>query len=347
MTDKIGRRGFLGTAAPAALAVPLLSQAGRANSLGSSASLQGGAKATIKRIAVEEHWTAEDVSKALKRAVRRPDEADLGEIRLSAMDAAGITMQVISNGYYADITDVPTAVALVKKNNDRLAEAIRKHPDRFAGFAGLALQDPKSVADELERAVTQLGLKGAMVHGQDHANWEYLDSQKFWPLWERAAALGVPICLHPLAPPPDSFKMIEGRPELQSLDWAGAVYVATQALRLMVSGVFDAFPKATLILGHLGELLPYWLGRLDESTKMKKRPSAYMRENVLLTTSGSYRPEALVCAIAAMGADRVLFATDYPNVDGKLCVQMVENTPMSGADREKIYHLNAERWLRL
>jgi 2,3-dihydroxybenzoate decarboxylase len=144
--------------------------------------------------------------------------------------------------------------------------------------------------------------------------------------------------------------MIEGRPELQTLAWAGGVYAATGALRIMASGIFDAFPKAMLILGHLGELLPYWLGRLDEQArgwKTKRPPSAYMRENVLVTTSGLYRPEALVCAIAAMGADRVLFATDWNNVNGKLAVEIFEKTPMSASDREKIYHLNAERWLRL
>ncbi len=349
MTDKIGRRGFLGKAGSAALAAPLLSQGGRANSIQPSASLQEGAKPKVKKIAVEEHWTAEDVAVAGGRA-KNPRQADLGEIRLAEMDAAGVTMQVIANSSYQAITDTSKAVELAKKNNDRLAEAIRKHPDRFAGFAALPTQDPKAAIDEFERAVTKLGFKGAMVEGQDHVNWECLDSQKFWGLWERAAALGAPIYLHPFTPPPDALKIIMERPELQSLAWAGGVYTATQALRLMVSGVFDAFPKATLILGHMGELLPYWLGRLDEQArgwKTKKPPSGYVRDNVLVSTSGLYRPEAVVCAIGALGVDRILFATDYASVSGKVAVEMVERVPISDADKEKIYHLNAERWLRL
>lgn len=305
-----------------------------------------------KRIAVEEHWTSEDVREAIQRpkSAFSDRQADLGEIRLAEMDAAGIAMQVIANSSYQGITDASKAIFLAKKNNDHLAEMIRQHPDRFAGFAALPTQDPKAAADELERAVKQLGFKGAMVEGQDHANWEYLDSQKFWSLWERAAALGVPIYLHPNTPSLDSFKLVDGHPELQSLMWAGGVYTATHALRLMGSGVFDAFPGAVIMLGHLGELLPYWLGRLDESSrqwKVKKRPSQYIRENVLVTTSGHYRPEALLCAMAAMGADRVLFATDYAAVDGKVAVEVFEKTPMSDGDREKIYHVNAERWLRL
>jgi 2,3-dihydroxybenzoate decarboxylase len=352
MNKRTGRREFLNKTASAALAAPLLSQVGQASSSGSAPAPQGQAKAKIKRIAVEEHWTADDVRLAIGREKSAMSErqVDLGEIRLGEMDAAGIQMQVIANSSYQGITDTAKAIALAKKNNDYLAERIAKYPTRFAGLAALPTQDPKAAADEFERAVKQLGFKGAMIEGQDHVNFEFLDSQKFWGLWERAAALEAPIYLHPTVPPTDSLKIIEEKPELRSLAWLGGVYTATQALRLMVTGVFDAFPKATLILGHVGELLPYWLGRLDEQArgwKVKKTPSGYVKDNILVTTSGLYLPETLVCAITALGEDRVLFATDYAAVTGTVAVEMVERTPISDAVKEKIYHLNAERWLRV
>jgi 2,3-dihydroxybenzoate decarboxylase len=352
MNERTGRREFLNKTAPAALAAPLLSHAAHASSSGSAPSLQGAAKPKFKRIAVEEHWTPEDVSLALGRtkSAMSARQVDLGEIRLAEMDEAGIEMQVIANSTYQVLTDTAKAVTLAKKNNDYLAERIAKYPKRFAGMAALPTQDPKAAADEFERAVKQLGFKGAMIEGQDHVNFEFLDSQKFWGLWERAAALEAPIYLHPAVPPPDSLKIIEDKPELRSLAWLGGVYTATQALRLMVSGVFDAFPKATLMLGHMGELLPYWLGRLDEQArnwKVKKKPSGYVKDNIIVTTSGLFLPETMVCALTALGEDRVLFATDYAAVSGKVGVEMVERCPISDAVKEKVYHLNAERWLRV
>jgi 2,3-dihydroxybenzoate decarboxylase len=347
--NEIKRREFLAKTASATALLPLIPSARPETDRPRVGQAR---KTAIKRIAVEEHWTSEDVREANQgpKSAFSDRQADLGEVRLAEMDSAGITMQVIANSSYQAIADTSKAVYLAKKNNDYLAEMIQRHPRRFAGFAALPTQDPKAAAEELERTVKQLGFKGAMVEGQDHANWEYLDSKKFWGLWERAAGLGVPIYMHPNIPSLDSFKLVEGYTELQTLMWAGGVYTATQALRLMCSGVFDAFPNAVIMLGHLGELLPYWLGRLDgisRQWKVKKTPSQYIRENVLVTTSGHYRPEALLCAIAAMGVDRVLFATDYAAVDGKVAVEIFEKVPMSDGDREKIYHLNAERWLRL
>jgi predicted TIM-barrel fold metal-dependent hydrolase len=150
-------------------------------------------------------------------------------------------------------------------------------------------------------------------------------------------------------------EMYDGRPELLGSTWAWTVETATQALRVIGSGVFDAYPKAFIMLGHLGEGLPYLLGRIDggyssvapKYKTLKKTFSTYVQENILITTTGPYRPEALVCAINAVGADRVLFADDYPNRSPKQGVEMFEQTPMSDTDREKIYHLNAEYWLKL
>jgi 2,3-dihydroxybenzoate decarboxylase len=272
------------------------------------------------------------------------------------MDQYGIDMQVLALGSpgLQALDDRAMAIDLAKKTNDYQAGVIQKHPDRFAGFAALPTQDPKAAADELERTVTQMGFKGAMIQG--HTNWEYLDAQKYWVIWERAASLEVPIYLHINDPSADSKKMYEEYPQLAGSMFGWGVEAAMHALRIISSGVFDTYPKATLILGHLGESLPYLLGRLDEgyralaavdSKKLKKSYSEYIRENLLVTTSGLYRPEALVCAISAMGPDRVLYSTDYPFVDLKESVELFDKTPMSDEVREKVSHLNAERWLRL
>lgn len=337
---------------------------------GSSTDVTKGDQTKMKRICVEEHWGTPELAEIKTQWAARtglswsvnpaetplvfPRIGDFEKFRLSLMDESDITMQVLSSGSpgVQGLVDRETAVAMAQKINDAEAEIIRKYPGRFAGFACLPTQDPKAAADELERTVTQLGFKGAMIQG--HTYGEYLDEQKFWVLWERAEALGVPIYLHIMEPSREARKIYEGHPELMGPIWSWGVEAATHALRIIGAGVFDAFPKAILILGHLGESLPYLLGRLDEgyvmafkSRKLKRLFSQYIKENFLITTSGKYQPEALVCAISAMGADRILFAADYPWVSPKEAVEHIERTPISDSDKEKIYHLNAERWLKL
>ncbi len=324
----------------------------------------------MKRICVEEHWGTPEVAQMKAQWLARtglsvsvnsaetplvgPRIGDFEKFRLPLMDESGITMQVLSSGSpgVQGIVDRETAVAAAQKINDGGAEIIQKYRGRFAGFACLPTQDPKAAADELERSVTRLGFKGAMIQG--HTNFEYLDEQKYWVLWERAEALGVPIYLHIMEPSHEARKIYEGHPELEGPIWSWGVEAATHALRIIGAGVFDAFPKAILILGHLGESLPYLLGRLDEgyvmafkSRKLKRLFSQYIKENVIITTSGKYQPEALACAVSAMGADRILFAADCPWVSPKEAVELIERTPISDLDKEKIYHLNAERWLKL
>jgi 2,3-dihydroxybenzoate decarboxylase len=367
------RREFLRKAALAALAVPAALGGGAKYGYGDSGPLpaaQEGARPKMKRIAIEEHWGNKELLEIRAQWEARTglpktvDEAaiahafprlgDFEKFRLPSMDEFDVTMQVLSIGSpgIQAISDTFTAIDVAKRTNDFQAEVIRKYPDRFGGFAALPTQDPKAAADELERAVTQLGFRGAMIQG--HTHWEYLDEPKYWLIWERAAALEVPIYLHVNEPSLDSIKMYAGHSELLGPTWAWGVETATHALRIIGSGVFDAFPQATLILGHLGESLPYLLGRFDEGyrmalkpKKLRKRLSEYIRENFLVTTSGKYEPEALICAIKAVGVDRVLFAVDYPFVLIKDSVELLERTAMSDSDREKIYHLNAERWLKL
>jgi len=371
---RMGRREFLGKAAVAAMMVPAVLGAGSGN-IGAQGQPSGDvgdkARAKIKKIAIEEHWANQELNELRIEWGKRtgypttvdpkaigysfPRTPDFEKFRLPFMDEFGIAMQVISTGSpgVQGFADAQSAVAKAKKINDAQAETIAKYPGRFAGFAGLPTQDPKAAADELERAVKQLGFKGAMIQGS--TNWEYLDAEKYWVIWERAAALEVPIYLHVQEPSFDSAKVYAGHPELTGATWAWGVETGTHALRIINAGVFDAFPKATLILGHLGETLPYLLGRLDEGyvmaaksgRKLQKRLSDYVRSNILVTTSGLYRPEALVCAISAMGEDRVLYAMDYPFVHPKDSIDCFERTPMSDEVREKISHLNAKRWLKL
>lgn len=319
-----------------------------------------------KIIALESDWTGGNYQReprpswwANGRKPTSPEQRrageDLGDYRIAAMDDVGTTMQVISPQQILQRPTLSEAIGLAKKRNEEFAELIAKHPDRFVGFGCLPLQDPKAAADELERAVKQLGFKGTMIRAIP--NYEKLDQEKWWVLWERAADLGVPIYIHPTDPAPEFLKMYDGRPELLGSTYAWGVETATHAMRVLSSGVFDAFPKAIMMLGHLGEGIPILLGRMDrewgnvlpEYRKAKKdKLSAYFKENVVITTSSLYYPEALLCAIAAIGIDRVLYSDDFPNYwPGRKALDHFEATPMSDAEREKIYHLNAERWLKL
>ncbi len=371
---RMGRREFLGKAAIVAATVPaVLNSTPRRADADDKTSGGSGSKTSTrtKKIALEEHWANQELNELRTEWGKRtgypttvdpkaigysfPRTPDFEKFRLPFMDEFGIALQVISTGSpgIQGYADAQTAVTKAKQINDTQAEIIRKYPGRFAGFAGLPTQDPKAAADELERAVKQLGFKGAMIQGS--TNWEYLDDAKYWVIWERSAALEVPIYLHVQEPSFDSAKVYAGHPELTGATWAWGVETGTHALRIINAGVFDAFPKATLILGHLGESLPYLLGRLDEGyvmaaksgRKLQKRLSEYIRSNILVTTSGLYRPEALLCAIGAMGEDRVLYSMDYPFVHPKASVDCFESTPLSNEVREKIAHLNAERWLKL
>ncbi len=324
----------------------------------------------VRKIALEEHFISPAYAQQIHERQSRGDTSliggasfpaeleakllDLERNRLATMDTFGIDVQVLSlstPGIQGEIT-TEQAIRAARQMNDYLAEQIHKHPDRYAGFAALPLQDPKAAADELERAVTQLGFKGAMVNG--HTNGEYLDERKFWVVWERAEQLGVPIYLHPANPPSDQMKIYEGYPGLLGAAWNWTVETATHALRIICSGVFDVFPNTILLLGHMGEALPYTLRRIadgwkrnPQSKQLQPLPSYYVKQNVMITTSGNCSVEALICALLAVGADHILFSADYPYVPLENMVQFVESAPISEIDREKICHLNASRLLKL
>jgi uncharacterized protein len=274
---------------------------------------------------------------------------DTGERRLEHMDAAGIDVQVLSlTSPGAEQFDPAIGTVLAQKSNDELAEVIQRHPDRFVGFAALAPNDPEAAADELERAVKGLGLRGWKTHS--NYGGTYLDERKYWPILERAEQLDVPIYLHPTVP---------AMPQLRKYGFALAgapfgfgIETSVCMMRLIYSGVFDRYPGLKVILGHLGEGLPFLLQRMDFAyvrpwfdpdarPDLERMPSGYLKENVFVTTSGNYLPAAFMCAYEALGIERILLATDYPYEDSNECVQFLEGLPITQEDRDKIYSRNA------
>ena len=260
---------------------------------------------------------------------------DFGERRLAAMDENEISYAILSlSGPGVQIeTDTKTAIRLARKANDFLADRIRRNPRRYGGFAHLALQEPTEAAVELERCARQLGFRGAMINGQ--TNGLYLDDPRYFGLWERAEALNAPIYIHP-GNPIDRPAMYEGHPELWGPVWSWGVETANHALRLVFSGLFDRFPRARLILGHMGEALPFQLWRLDSRWEIANRgemrlslpPSEYFRRNVFVTTSGVCSAEPLLCALAALGNEHVLFSVDYPFERSDIAAKFIETVPL-------------------
>lgn len=317
----------------------------------------------MKKIVIEEHFSTPAMSEYATDVVSTIDEdflkyvkprlMDMEQMRLEDMDRNGIAMCVLSvtsPGVQLE-PDTHKAVNVAREINDILGEQIAKYPARYSGFAHLAMQDANAAADELERCVKQLGMRGALING--HTNGEYLDDEKFFPVWERAEALEVPIYLHP-ADAPDKPKNEGGYSEMAGPGWAWGSETAGHALRIIYGGVFDRFPKSTLVLGHMGETLPFILWRLDSRYKMLKHtnnikllPSEYIQRNIMVTTAGSFSDAPLLCAIAALGADRVMFSVDYPYEYTAEAVHFIENAPISEIDREKICHGNAVRLLKL
>ena len=312
-------------------------------------------------IAVEEHYWDAELSKTytgLESGRPGPQMErlfDLGALRIKEMDEAGIDMQVISHGApSAQKLPADGAAALVRGANDRLAAACAAHPKRFAAFAALPSNDPKAAADELERAVTKLGMKGAMMHGL--SGGVFLDDKRFWPIYERAQALDIPIYLHPSVPLPvvmDAYYKDYAKdfPMVVRAAWGYTVETATQAIRMVLSGVFDAYPRLKIILGHLGETLPFLVWRIDQALARPGAKTLSFREafcgHFYITTSGNFSNPALLCCVMELGIDRILFAVDWPFVANKPAVQWMETVPLCDEDKAKILSGNAQRLLRL
>lgn len=314
----------------------------------------------MRVIAIEEHFSTEDLLASGTNTPPPPIRAklvDVGDARIADMDAAGIDMQVLSpNAPSVQVLEPALAVEVARRTNDRLAEIVAAHPDRFAGFATVPTPDPAGAVVELERSIKELGLKGAIVHG--HSRGHFLDDKRFWPVLECAEDLGVPIYLHP-APPPEAVMIayFSGLDEevgraLSTSAWGWHVETGMHALRLVVAGVFDRFPRLQIMLGHMGENIPFSLARADSTlgrvTRHLERPVAdYFHENFYITTSGYITFPPLLCALLVFGADRLMFSVDFPFADNKSATEFLAAAPISPPDRHKIAHGNVERLLHL
>jgi predicted TIM-barrel fold metal-dependent hydrolase len=318
-------------------------------------------KPNCQVVTLEEHYWDEELAATFTgHDAGAPPETrkrllDLDEVRLAAMDEAGIDVQVLSHTAPAlQKIAASEAVPMAKRVNDRLAAAVKRHPTRFAGFAALPTADPAASADELARCVNELGFKGGMLHGLAHG--EFMDKPQYWPIYARAEALDVPIYLHPSTPHPaviDTYYQDYAKdyPILLRAAWGYTVETATQGLRMVLSGVFDKHPNLKIVLGHLGEGLPFLSWRIDHALSRPGQKKVNFREtfqrHFYVTTSGFFSDIALLCTAQELGVDRILFSVDYPFEANPPGPKWLERVPFSDEDKVKIASGNAKRLLKL
>lgn len=313
-------------------------------------------------IAIEEHYVDAELASHFPAAAGagRPNKimermADITDARLKEMGEAGIDMQVLSHtAPSAQKLGAEIAVPVCTRVNDRLAAIVEANPKRFAAFAALPTDDPAAAAGELERTVTKLGFKGAMLHGMAHG--AFLDHKRYWPIYERAQALDVPIYFHPGVPDQRVREIYyndyaEDFPSLVRAAWGFTVETATLGIRLVLSGVFDAYPNLKAMLGHLGETLPFLSWRIDSALSRPGHKPVDFRDvfmsHFYVTTSGFFSNPALLNAVMEMGADRVLFSVDWPFESNKAATSWIANVPLCDEDKVKILSGNAQRLLKL
>jgi 5-carboxyvanillate decarboxylase len=335
---------------------------------------------TVRRIAVEEAFVTADITSEWAKVLTGNDAEpgfrmmgqtmlghspgaravheqllDVGAGRIAVMDATGITMQILSiTAPGVQVFDAATATALARNSNDVLVDAIGTYPMRLAGLAAIAPQDPAAAAAELGRVARLPGIKGLIVNSHTHGN--YLDADKYSPIFEAAEALDLPLYLHPREPSP---AMI-----LPYLDyglyfagWGFAAEAGLHAMRLIMSGVFHRYPKLTIVLGHMGEAIPFWLQRIDNRyqlqvkigavSKLARLPSEYFRDNFVITTSGVCSEPALQLSLQVLGVERILFAADYPYESIEEAVTFMDGVALTDEDRARIYWKNAARVFHL
>ena len=325
-----------------------------------------------RKIALEEHFaipeTLQDSAGFVPGAYWEELQhrlLDIQDTRLRLMDAHGIDTMILSLNAPAvqAITDRKKAIDISRRANDVLAEECAKRPDRFRAFAALPLQDPEAAAEELNRCVKDLGMVGALVNGfsQDQAQGDgkellYYDLPQYRSFWGEVAKLDVPFYLHPRNPLPQDSRIYDGHPWLLGPTWAFAQETAVHALRLIGSGLFDEHPSLQIILGHMGEGIPYMLWRIDNRNAWvklppkypaKKRFVDYFNENFHITTSGNFRTQTLIDAILELGADRIMFSTDWPFENIDHASDWFDAASISDADRAKIGRGNAARLFKL
>jgi predicted TIM-barrel fold metal-dependent hydrolase len=323
----------------------------------------------MRTITLEEHFASpgfldgpgrqlkEQALKFGARAGRLLEQiGNVGDERITEMDAAGIDMQILSlTSPGTEQSEEAAALAIAREANDFLADAVRKNPARFAGFAALPTATPDRAAEELERMVREHGFKGAVING--HHRGRYLDDKFFWPILERAESLKVPIYLHPTQPPKpvieasySGFSPIVTE-LLSGPGWGWHIETAIHIIRIILGGTFDRFPNLQIVIGHMGEALPFMLQRLDvlpmAMTKLNRPMSAYLRENIHYTFSGFNFMPTFLDLLLEVGVDRIMFSADHPYASMAKARSFLDQLPVSAADKERIAHGNAERLLGL
>jgi 5-carboxyvanillate decarboxylase len=330
------------------------------------------------KIATEEAFALPEQMEAMRELVRKSDRydpdlflwefmsrggqlterlLDLEGERLKIMDEAGIDMQLLAlTSTGVQMLDAERATVLATLANDRLTEHIRKWPERFAGLCTVAPQDPAGAAREIERCINSLKLNGVMINS--HTDGEYLDQPKFLPILEAAAALDVPIYIHPRSPAPWMAAAYRDY-HLEHAIWGYAVEVGLHAMRLIMSGLFDRLPTLRIVIGHMGENVPYGLYRMDWMHEMTSRtgmmqrpvlrmkPSEYFKRNFAITTSGVNWDPALRFCIETLGADNIMWAVDYPYQETTEATDWMSRVPISDTDKDKIFHSNARRIFKI
>jgi len=321
------------------------------------------------KIGLEEHFAIADTlhdSKGFLADATWPELEsrlmDMQERRLHEMDEHGMQLMILSLNAPAvqAIWDAKKATDTARRSNDFLAKEVAKRPDRFQGLAALAMQDPDGATRELERCVRELGFRGALVNGfsqiGEPGSMVYLDDRRYAGFWAECEKLDVPFYLHPRNPLPSAAQIYEGHPWLLGPTWAFGQETAVHALRLMASGLFDRHPRLQVILGHLGEGLPYSIWRVDNRNAWTKAPprypakkklAEYLQANFYLTTSGNFRTQTLIDAMLEVGADRLMFSTDWPFENVDHAAIWFDACPISEDDRRKIGRDNARRLFKL
>jgi predicted TIM-barrel fold metal-dependent hydrolase len=330
----------------------------------------------MRIIALEEHYTVPrivagissdaigrrgfptDPSFVWAQSTKRNELAELGDARIADMDASGITMQVLSvAGPGADLVSGQPGIDLARAYNDALAAACARHPTRYRGFAHLPMLAPEGAANELQRTVRELGFVGVLVNGTTDGC--FLDDAMFEPILACAEALDVPIYLHPGIPEaavrnayydrlPGNFSF-----NLALSTWGWHVETAVHVLRLVLSGALDRHPRLKIVIGHMGEALPFMLDRIDETTAataktlLRRSVRQTILDQVWITTAGFFTMVPFMAALMTFGVDRIMFSVDYPFASNARARAFLDALPVSPADREKIAHGNADRLLRL
>ncbi len=332
----------------------------------------------MKIIAIEEHFLNEKITKATydevekmapsharafiadfgSRETMKPEQLfDIGAGRVADMDANEIDVQMLSyNAPATELLSSPLAVELAREANDQLAAAIAKYPDRFIGFATLPTSDPKAAAEELRRCIQELGFKGGMINGTAHGR--FMDHPDFEPIFAMSAELDIPLYFHPSIVNKqvrDAYYYNEDPAFAARFASAGLGWhyeVGIHIMRLIFAGIFDRYPNLQVIMGHWGELIPFYMDRINtffpaSASPMKHDFKYYMQNNVYITPSGMFNLPQLQNALQTIGADRIIYSVDYPYYSNKGAREFLENAPISQTDKEKIAHINAEKLFKL